>query len=47
MDSVLTGTLKANLKNAATEDAMLDTVNRKTYRNAGTGAFAYGNDVNN
>ena len=27
------------------EGAMLDTVERKVYRNAGTGAFLYGNDV--
>lgn len=45
MDSVLADTLKANLKNAATEDAMMDVLTRRIYRNAGTGAFAYGNDL--
>ena len=28
-----------------TEGAMIDTLTRRIYRNAGTGAFTYGNDL--
>lgn len=28
-----------------TEGAMMDTLTRRIYRNAGTGAFTYGNDL--